>query len=202
MVDLRSGEVTRIEPEADGVNPGRGIEVELSDVDGDVVYWRDDRGTVAHDLRTGDEQVLDQSFVMDVEDGVIAWSGDDGTAVTTPTGTVVLEGGDVGALSPDGAWYAADDVVGFFGRPGFADTRTGRATRFDLGAADDDVAVVAGWLDATTVSVALIADADRAPDRLLTCTVPDGSCTTVVEDVSSASTERGVGRTFPGGGHL
>ena len=202
VVDLRSGEVTRPDVEVDGIRTDDSSELELHDVDGDVVYWRDDRGGVAHDLATGDEQVLEQSDVMDVENGVIAWSGDPATQVTSPSGTVALEGGDVGVLSPDGAWYAADDVVGFFGRPGFADTRTGRATPFVTGAARDDLVVVAGWLDATTVSVGLIAKADDAPDRLLTCTVPAGTCTTVVQDVGSYSTARGVGRTFPGGGTL
>ncbi len=202
VVDLRSGEVTRPDVEVDGVRTDSSSELELHDVDGDVVYWRDDRGGVAHDLATGDQRLLDESDVMDVENGVIAWSGAPATQVTSPSGTVALEGGDVGVLSPDGAWYAADDVVGFFGRPGFADTRTGRATPFDTGADRDDIVEVAGWLTATTVSVALIAEADDAPDRLLTCTVPDGSCSQVVDDVGSYSDERGVGRTFPGGGHL
>lgn len=202
VVDLRSGEVTRLDVEVDGIRTDSSSELELHDIDGDVVYWRDDRGGVAHDLATGDQRLLEESDVMDVENGVVVWSGARATEVTSPSGTVALEGGDVGVLSPDGAWYAADDVVGFFGRPGFADTRTGRATPFDTGATRDDYVEVAGWLDATTVSVALIAKADDAPDRLLTCTVPAGTCTTVVTDVAAYSDERGVGRTFPGGGHL
>ena len=204
VVDLRSGEVTRIEPDADGVNPGRGVEVELNDVDGDVVYFRDDRGTVAHDLGTGEDRVVDLDYVHDVENGVVASMPDDvtGTLLTTPGGDVEIESGDVGVLSPDGAWYASDGI-GFFGeRVGVADTATGEVVRFDTGAARGDAVIVTGWLDATTLAVALLAEADGDPDRLLTCQVPSGDCTTVVEDVDALSAVRGVGRTFPGGGHL
>ena len=199
VVDLRTGDLTRLEPQGAGRNS-----VELNDLDGDRVYWRDVRGSVVTDLATGEQSVLDEQVVVDVENGVVASMPDDslGTRLTTPGGAVDLDSGDVGVLSPDGAWYASEGIGFFQDRPGVADTTTGRVVRLVTGAEPGDLEVPSGWLDATTVAVALIAEADGDPDRLLTCQVPSGACTVAVDDVGSYSRERSAGRTFPGGGHL
>ncbi|GAA4677469.1 hypothetical protein [Nocardioides nanhaiensis] len=159
-------------------------------LDGDRIYWYDTAGTWVQDLSTGEREPAPEGL-SSVEAGTIVSNpgADQGFTTAIETRDGVERGlewsGDVGALSPDGAWYASDDAVGFPGAPGAVLVETGRRVRLQTGTERGDLVLINGWLDATTLQVGISPMAEAEPNRLLTCTVPDGRCEVVLADVLS-----------------
>ena len=177
VVDQQHGTVDVLEPE-DGAEQAL-----LYGVDDGRVYWRDARGIVAVDPASGDAEVLTEGprgvDLTDVEAGVFAAPSGQSTVV----GAVPGEGvrldeayGSVGALSPDGRYYSSEGD-----EPAVLDTGTGERIDLDL---TQRFATGYEWLDDSTLAVlAAERPAMSATAQLLTCTVPDGSCVVVEDDL-------------------
>ena len=154
-------------------------------IDDGTAYWRDERGAVATDLATTEAEVIDADArngfdIVDVEDGLVAFSTQQGAFVGPSRGEgVELEGayGSMGDFSPAARYYASDaDEAQVY------DTRTGQQMRVDLpGYA---FATGFGWVDDGTV-VVLAAKTETSSAELLTCALPSGVCTAFVDDLGS-----------------
>ena len=152
-------------------------------IDDRTAYWHDARGPVSVDLDSGETSELaglkEGSGISDVENDLLAWDTDRGTAIGRADGTVArhLDAvyGNIGAFSPDGRYFSSDAD-----EPQVHDVASGERIDFDLGGRG--FATAYEWLDARTV-VMLAADRPRddAVAELLTCTVPDGACEFVTE---------------------
>ena len=164
--------------------PGMGNgPLSLVALDAGKAYWRDTRGLASFDLWSGDVEVLDPdgSSVVDVEDGTFATSTGQGTVVgRTPGEGVSLDEayGSVGTLSPDGRYYSSEgDEQAVF------DTTSGEQVRLDL---TQRFATGYEWLDESTLAVLAAArPAMGATAQLLTCTIPEGSCRVVEDDLGT-----------------
>lgn len=178
------------------------VSADLYDIEGGTAYVADERGTVTIDIATGDvEPVDDLDQVQDVENGVIAGyrSGEPDLTLVTPDGELTTEAGDVGVLSPDGAWYAADDIFAWQHEPGVMSTATGERVPLGIDAGEEDMVIVVAWLNDETIAVRHhVAAEDR--NRMLTCEVPSGRCRVVLGDLDVVPGTRSMGISFPGGG--
>lgn len=147
----------------------------LTAMDGDMAYAEVGRQARSVDLVTGETAVVARngSSVLDATDGTLALGDDSGIRLST-TGrlsqdTVLRDSyGDAGTFSPDGAWFSSDADA-----PQVVSTVTGKPVTFDAPAF---FATGYEWLDATTL-VMIAQPAESAPVELLTCQVPDGTCT-------------------------
>ena len=162
-----------------------GSGVSLVAIDKGTVYWEGARGLVGLDLSSGESQAWEPgaegSTVTDVEDGRFAFHTGQGSVVgTTPGEGVDLATayGSVGALSPDGRYYSSEgDEQAVF------DTTTGEQVRLDL---EQRFATGYEWLDDSTLAVLAAARPQMdATAQLVTCSVPDGACQVVVEDLGT-----------------
>jgi hypothetical protein len=150
-------------------------------LDGHTAYWRDHRGAVAVDLRTGGVEVVDGDAangfdLVDVQDGVLVLSGDEGIEVGTsvedarPLGNI-MEGS--GRLSPSATRYAPDaETLTVVGVGDGADVSP-RLEGYYFSTAYE-------WVDDDTVHVIAQEDEESALD-LLACTVPAGTCELLVD---------------------
>lgn len=181
--DQETGATTRYD---DATARGMGTLADEADaayfyaIDGRTAYWRDRRGAVAVDLDTGDVRVVDAKAlngfdIAAVRDGLIAFSGQGTTIGTSRTGGVRLPEayGTVGVFSPDLAYYSSDAD-----EPSVWDLETRERVRLQL----DGYSFAVGyeWLDADTLAVLGLRN-QKAPFELLSCAVPEGSCTAEVE---------------------
>lgn len=176
-----------------------GLGVDSSDpyafyaVDGRTAYFRDARGAVATDVDTGEATVLTDEAgaetILAVEDGRIASrtrpDPEDAEAPTlriSPglTGGVELHQayGSQAFFSPGGRWITVDAD-----EPNIFDTRTGERVELDV----DGRFFANGyqWLDDSTVAVIAARSEESPRVELLRCTVPDGSCTVVFDDLGT-----------------
>jgi len=162
------------------------VPAHLVTIDDGAVYLFDGRGLVSVRLSTGGVTAVTASpqlgsRVIDVEDGTFASVTGTGSVVGAEPGDgVPLEGayGQVGTLSPGGRYFSSEgDEQAVF------DTATGARVTLDL---DQRFATGYEWLDESTLAV-LAADrpATGATAQLLTCTVPDGACSVVEDDLGS-----------------
>lgn len=85
--------------------------------------------------------------------------------------------GSMGVFSPDARYYSSDAD-----EPEVHDARTGRRIDFDLGGRT--FATGYEWLDDETLAM-LAAKGENGPVELLSCAVPEGSCTSVVDDLGT-----------------
>ena len=177
------------------------VSADLAAIDGGTAYVYDERGSVAIDLATGGAEPVDREQIIDVENGVLAGyrSGEPDLALVTPDGGVTTEAGDVGVLSPDGAWYAADDIFPWQHEPGVMSTETGKRIPLGIEAGDGDMVIVTGWLDDATIAVRHFIEAEDR-NRMLTCEVPSGRCRVVLDDLDEVPGTPSMGISFPGGG--
>lgn len=187
VVDQATGETTRND---DATVAGMGGLADEEDaaffyaIDGRTAYWRDRRGAVAVDVDSGELRVVDAEArngfdISDVEDGLIAFHADRGTALGFSRGEVVLLRqvyGTLGALSPGAAYYTSDAD-----EPEVYDARTGERIEFDL---DHWFATGYEWLDGHRLAM-LAQETKRSPVQLLTCQVPAGTCEVSVADLGS-----------------
>lgn len=169
-------------------------------LDGDRLYGYDRGGPWVIDLGTGQRgtapygvSAVERATVVRNPDVTEGDPYEDTTVVETPDGQVRGLGwsGDVGALSPDGAWYASDDLIDpddvlrGYDVAGAVAVTTGEQVRLRTGAEPGDLVMVNGWLDDTTLQVGVVPEDESTPTRLITCSVPSGACTVVLDDVLS-----------------
>jgi hypothetical protein len=179
VVDLERGSVDALDPE-DGSEQAM-----LYGLDSGQVYWRDARGIVAVDVSSGAAEVLTEGprgvDLTDVEAGVFAAPTGHGTVVgAVPGDGVPLEKayGSVGTLSPDGRYYSSEGD-----EPTVFDTATGARIGLEL---TQRFATGYEWVDDSTLAVlAAERPAMGATAQLLTCTVPEGACTLVEDDLGT-----------------
>ncbi|WP_137295336.1 hypothetical protein [Nocardioides dongxiaopingii] len=205
VLDQRTGGTRRLDV-PDSVGTGAGVEA----VDGGTVYVTGSDGSARVDVASGDSGDLGDVDLLDVENGVLAAWNETGT-VLGPVGDsssrVEIDAGDRGTLSPDGRWYAAADVFEpsqeYLG-VGVVDTTTGGEVRLDVEAEQRDLVDATGWVDADTVTVAVVPwnehRAGGRPEQLFSCDVPSGACTLVIADHGALPGNRETGKTYPGGG--
>lgn len=186
--DLASGESYRnvdatqgLEPRATGGETGY-----FFAIDDNTAYWRDTRGVVAVDLATGTTEEIstaqrDRIGIADAASGQIVFQGSQQTRVgPSLEDSIALNysGGDLGSLSSDGRWYTqdADEPVAF-------NTATGERVVFDL----EEYAFASGysWLDDHTLALIAAKNPGTSSAELLSCTVPAGTCQTVVGDLGT-----------------
>jgi hypothetical protein len=195
VLDQRTGATTTIE-----VEPGS-VPAHLVAVDDGAVFLFDGRGLVSVPVQGGDPVVVEPSpqvgsRVIDVEEELFATTTGAGTAVgSAPAEGVELAEayGSVGVLSPDGRYYSSEgDEQAVF------DTRSGERVQLDL---EQRFATGYEWLDDSTLAV-LAADRPRmdATAQLLTCSVPDGDCTMVEDDLGTLAELQGS-LALPTGDH-
>lgn len=199
--DLRTGERTTFGE----TRSGMGAQADDGDptffyaLDGRTAYVRDTRGAVAVDVDSGEVRVIDAAArngfsIAGVEDGQIAFVGDDGDLGVGPsasqTRTVVSMVANTAVFSPDGRYVSLDAD-----EPQVYEVATGRRVPIDI----DDRFFGAGyeWLDATTV-VLIASRTEEGPAELLTCVVPQGTCTQVVADLGTFAELEGHA-AFPNG---
>ncbi|WP_134765867.1 hypothetical protein [Nocardioides sp. 1609] len=204
VLDQRTGDVVRLDVPVT-VGAGAGVEA----VDGGTVYVTGDDGSASVDVAGGETGDLGDIDLLDVEDGVLAAWDQTGTVlgpVEDPARRVEVDAVDQGTLSPDGRWYAAADV--FESNPpnlgvGVVDTATGDEVRLDVDARQRDLVDATGWIDADTVTVAVVPwneERSGRPEQLFSCDVPSGACTLVIADHGALPGNRQTGKTYPGGG--
>ena len=154
-------------------------------IDDGTAFWRDGRGAVATDLASDEVTVIDADArngfdIVDVEDGLVAFSTDRGTRVgESRDDGVDLEGayGSMGDFSPEARFYTSDaDAAQVY------DTRTGLPMEVDLSGYAFSTGF--GWLDENTV-VVLAARTEQSSVELLTCALPSGACTAYVDDLGT-----------------
>lgn len=188
VLDLASGETQRYD---EHTSEGMGSLADEEDpayvyaVDADTAYWRDDRGAVAVALVTGAVEVVDAEArngfdQIGAEDGLIAFASD---SADTVIGTSRADGitlpeasGSRAVFSPDARWVSIDTDD-----PRVYDTRTGEQVRID---APRWFATGYEWLSDDTL-VMIAGTGEQEPAQLLTCTVPDGACESVVPDLGT-----------------
>ncbi len=204
VLDQATGDTTTYDeqPAGAGDPAGPGSSPYFYAIDGRTAYWRDARGAVATDLDTGDATVVDPRADGDVdisaaEDGLIAFTSDrHGTSIgTTPANARELKYsfGGPGAFSPDGRWFTEDAD-----EPKVYDSRTGTKVELDL---QYNFASGYGWLDDSTLLL-LGQDGWRDKVELLSCTLPDGSCTTVQPGLGTFSQLNREGFALPVGSRI
>jgi len=150
-------------------------------LDGDTAYWRDERGAVAVDITNSEVSVIDAEArngfdLVDVQDGVFAFYGDQGVEVGGSRESArplpgVMESS--GVLSPLATMYAPDAelarVEGLDGTPVPL-----------MVPADYFFSTVYEWSDDQTVRVIALQDEDASAD-LLTCSISTGACELLVD---------------------
>ncbi len=161
----------------DGQIPAPGEPTAMS---GNVLYLTEKRGTVALDLVTGGQVVVDPAGQGETHDGLgvlaahdetLAMKADGGTLVGTSRDHAVLLDqayGSIGAFSPDGAYYSNDADS-----PSVWAVRTGKQVPVP---GMDAYAFATGfeWLDDHTLL--LIAEKGEGdPMVLVECAIPGGS---------------------------
>ncbi|MDO9458140.1 hypothetical protein [Nocardioides sp.] len=187
---------------------GPGTAPTLVDLEGATAYVQDGRGSLALDLVTGATAPTYEDL-WDVENGVVAAFDEVDLTVVAPGRTTRLTWAGNGILSPDGHYFATEDLFFDGGRldpVGVLDTGTGRRARLDVAVAgpkgEDALVLPTGWLDDDTVAVAVIPMDDTHTETLLTCDLPAATCQVAVADVEALPGRSSMGRTYPGGGHL
>lgn len=191
--DLATGETSRwdqhtrpgMSPVWDGEEPAY-----VGALDGRTVYWHDTRGTVATDVDTGMQTVLQadgttRTLVVAVEDGMMAWnvlSGVDDTGVRVgrelgADDALTLPGvyGTQAAFSTDARYVSVDAD-----EPAVFDTTTGERVPIDV--QGRDFATGYEWADEDTL--VMIAAHGQAVD-LLACEVPAGTCEVAHEAIGT-----------------
>ena len=180
VLDTSTGRVTTLATET---TAGMGSLADEKDpayfyaIDGSTAYLRDHRGAVGVDVASGEVVWRDRTArngfdVVAAEDGLVALdAGDDGTRIEGGAESVTLRQvyGSVGTFSDSGRWLTLDAD-----EPEVYDARTGRRVRIDIGSRVFGTGYA--WVDDSTL-VVLAAQTEAGPVELLTCTVPDGSCT-------------------------
>lgn len=154
-------------------------------IDDGTAYWRDERGAVATDLTTDEATVIDAEArngfdIVDVEDGLIAFSTEQGTLVGQSRGDgVEFEGayGSMGDFSPDARYYTSDAE-----EPQVYDVAAGGQVALDLPGYAFGTGF--GWIDDDTV-VVLAAKTERSSVEMLTCEMTTGRCTAYVDDLGT-----------------
>ncbi len=159
----------------------------LTAMDGDTAYADVGRQARSVDLVTGETAVVarDGSSVLDASAGNLALGDDSGIRLSTQgrvsQDTVLRDSyGDVGTFSPDGAWFSSDAD-----QPQVVNTSSGERVTLDT---PDFFATGYEFLDATTL-VVISQASEEAPMTLLTCQVPEGTCTQVADLGSAAQLE-------------
>lgn len=180
VLDTSTGRTTTLQAET---TAGMGSLADEEDpayfyaIDGSTAYLRDHRGAVGVDVTAGEVVWRDRTArngfdVITAEDGLVALdAGDDGTTIEGGAEPVTLRQvyGSMGAFSASGRWLSLDAD-----EPEVYDARTGRRIRIDVGSRAFGTGYA--WIDDATL-VVLAAQAEAGPVELLTCTVPDGTCT-------------------------
>ncbi|MFY9915352.1 MAG: hypothetical protein WAK18_11840 [Nocardioidaceae bacterium] len=169
-------------------------------IDGETAYWHSSAGTVAYDLRSGNQQVVmpgtGPSYLFDVANGLFGHASfdDQASAVTTTmSGRKPIIQGVNPVLSPDGTYVATtwqqtlriSDV----------------ATQRDVtpAARDYQTLLLTQWIDDTTYA-AVGTTGDNifiGPVDSLVCSVTDDSC--LVQNAQIGPLDRLV---FPVGGSI
>lgn len=149
----------------------------LTAMDGDAVYAEVGDEARRLDLVSGETTLVaaDGAAVLDAAGGLVALGSDSGIELQQPDGTrtTLRESyGDLGAFSPDGAWFTSDAD-----EPHVVDVATAERVAFDV---PEFFATGYEWLDDSTV-VMISQQAGGAPVELLTCQVPAGTCTSATE---------------------
>jgi hypothetical protein len=173
-----------------------GVRDRMIAIDGRLTYWQDADGTWETDLGADGQSAQGAA----VAPGWTLLTADDGWGVrrNDSTGHVTVgrvneEGvtlsqaiGTNAVLSPDHHWVALYGGGVTTRQPELFDTRTGDRVTVDL---DGSLAVGYEWLDDDTVAV-LAAATLQSDYSLMTCSVPDGSCTVAVPDVGEGPDDR------------
>lgn len=165
-------------------------------IDGRTAYVRDARGAVAVDVDTDATRVVDPQArngfsIHGVEDGLIAFGGEDGDLRVgrSRDQAVPMTGGwsNVTAFSPDARYLSIDAD-----EPMVFDVATGRRVAVDVDGRE--FATGFEWLGPTTLVVLARRDVEDSPFELLTCEVPAGTCTQVVADLGIGTPEEAENR--------
>lgn len=175
-------------------------------VDDGVVYWHTAEGLVAVDVDTGRSNLLREGGgfdVLDVADGRFAHMTGDSERMhvsddLTDPGPRMPAGWD-GDLSPGARYVASNEGW----RTAVFDTRTGKEVTPEAGGYD--VGLTYSWLDDTRV--AMLGGTQTGQDSgtfdILECSVPDGTCEVVAEDVDEVTADgEGVDLVLPTGERL
>ncbi|GAA1475754.1 hypothetical protein GCM10009623_02000 [Nocardioides aestuarii] len=176
VMDQLAGTITGYDAPA-GTQPG-----DFAALDAGRAYWSGENGPVVVDLESLAETPVHGgrgTYLGDLEDDLVAVSGDQGVVIETLDGTTVLEPtnsyADLGYLSPDAHYYTwdADELQVY-------DVRSGERVSVDVGGRG--FATGFDWLGTGTLAVLAAADADDSSvAELLVCEVPAGSCRQVAE---------------------
>lgn len=190
VLDQGTGEV--VLEDSTGTEPGMSNLADDSDpayfyaIDGDTAYWRDQRGAVAVSVETGEVDVVDADArngfdLIDVQDGVLAFFGEQGVEVGETRASArplrddlqgnVLE--STGVLSPLATMYAPDsEQVRVVGRNGTPLAPSLPTSYF--------FSTVYEWADDETVRVIAL-EADDPSADLLSCSILTSGCTLLID---------------------
>ncbi|WP_309649672.1 hypothetical protein [Nocardioides sp.] len=190
VLDQEDGQ--RVLEDSSGTEPGMGDLADEADpayfyaLDGDTAYWRDRRGAVAVSVVTGEVDVIDADArngfdLIDVQDGVLAFYGDQGVEVGESRASArplpdvlngtVMEGN--GVLSPLATMYAPDsELVKVVGLNGNALSPSMPTSYF--------FSTVYEWADDETVRVIAL-EADDPSADLFSCSIATTGCTLLVD---------------------
>ena len=167
------------------------VQVHLTALDGRTAYVSVGDEARSIDVVDGESRVVadDGTDVIDAVGSRLALGDDSGIRTGAPgpgagPATVLRSDyADIGAFSPDGAYFTSDAD-----EPRVVSTEDGEAVTLDL---PEGFATAFEWLDDGTV-VVISAASETAPLTLSTCRVPDGACSTVVDlDSYEVLVERG-----------
>lgn len=150
-------------------------------IDGATAYWRDQRGAVAVGIGSGEISVIDPDArngfdLIDVQDGVLAFYGDQGVEVGSSRGTArllpqVMESS--GVLSPGATMYAPD------AEEARVDGVDGTSLPLAV-PAEYFFSTVYEWTDDATVRVIAL-ESEEASADILSCVVASGACELLVD---------------------